>query len=89
MFREIRQSREDPKVLAARAEEQYDKVLDNNVWSFCSTSEATRIFPTSIVTLIIYLFLNLFSVSVKDEDAKAYIGYRRCWFGFSLHFLFS
>lgn len=39
MFREIRQSREDPKVLAARDEEQYDKVLNNSVWAFCSTLE--------------------------------------------------
>jgi len=32
MFREIRQSREDPKVLAAQAQEQYDKVLSIIVW---------------------------------------------------------
>lgn len=34
MFREIRQSREDPKVLAAKAEEQYNKVQSNIVWLF-------------------------------------------------------
>jgi len=32
MFREIKQSREDPKVLAAKAQEQYDKVLSIIVW---------------------------------------------------------
>lgn len=32
MFREIKQSREDPKVLAAKAQEQYDTVLSIIVW---------------------------------------------------------
>lgn len=31
MFRELRRSREDPEVLAAQSEEQYDKVLNSIV----------------------------------------------------------
>jgi len=36
MFREIKQSREDPKVLAVQAQEQYDKVLSIIVWLYFS-----------------------------------------------------
>lgn len=53
MFREIRQSREDPEVLAAQSQEQYDKVINSFV-CLC------LLVAFSILTLIKYQIVNSF-----------------------------
>lgn len=53
MFREIRQSREDPEVLAAQSQEQYDKVI-NSIVCLCLLA------AFFILAIITYQFVNFF-----------------------------
>lgn len=51
MFRELRRSREDPEVLAAKSEKQYAKVLNNIVWSFLVSQESCKSYPLPLRAL--------------------------------------